>query len=206
MAQPSRLTILGIPFEASTSFLKGTKEGPQAILNALKANENLSFNSKIICDPGETDPLAMESATYEAALDTLKAGDFPLGLGGEHTVSLGLIRAAKGVSKIGVVQLDAHSDLREQYEGNRWSHACVMRRANEMGCPVLGIGIRAMCKEEADFASSKDDVNLVGGRQAAFSTDWYRLLDNLPSHIYLTVDMDAFDPTEVPAVGTPEPG
>ena len=206
MSDQKKLTILSIPFEASTSFLKGTKEGPEAILNALHAKKNLSLKTTETCDSDETDPKAMESSTFNAAVETLETGGFPLGLGGEHTVSIGLVRAAKAHTKIGIVQLDAHADLRDEYEGNPLSHACAMRRVVETETPLLGIGVRAMCEEEAMYVASRDDVNLVDGRLAVFSTDWYHQIMNLPPDIYLSIDMDVFDPTDVPAVGTPEPG
>jgi agmatinase len=130
---------------------------------------------------------------------------FPLSLGGEHTVSLGPIRAARARGELGVIQLDAHADLRDSYEGNPLSHACVMRRVLDLGCATLGVGVRSMSEGEARFIRERG-LDVVGARQVIAGNEWWALLDKLPERIYLSVDVDFFDPVDVPATGTPEPG
>jgi agmatinase len=218
MPGPSHLGLVALPFEVSTSFKKGTAAAPIAILKELSSIDSFDFVlgrnplRDLTCSvlrphsPTLKDSRLQQSLAEEAVAALLDRGGFPLILGGEHTVSLGPISASKKkVGDLGIVQLDAHADLRNEYENNRYSHACVMRRALEMGCPLLGIGIRTLCKEEHDIIESQH-LAIVDGRRAATTTDWYNLLDNLPHNIYLTVDMDVFDPAEVASVGTPEPG
>jgi agmatinase len=102
-------------------------------------------------------------------------------------------------------RLDAHADLRDSYGGNPLSHACVMRRVLDMDCKTLGVGMRSMSDGEAVFIRERG-IDVVGARQVLDGNDWYVLLDKLPERIYVTVDVDFFDPADAPAVGTPEPG
>ncbi|MCP4599135.1 MAG: agmatinase family protein [Proteobacteria bacterium] len=218
-AAPTHLGIISLPFEVSTSFLKGTREGPSAILHELESIDPFDFDlaknpfedlphSFIHPHDAELDDSHLQqSLAYRAAREIIDSKGFPLSLGGEHSVSIGAIRAARSRGALGIVQLDAHADLRDEYEGNPLSHACAMRRAIEMDCSLVGVGIRAISREEAKFVERRGlRLRLVEGRKAALSTDWYKLLNTLPDRVYLTVDMDVFNPSEVPAVGTPEPG
>jgi agmatinase len=137
--------------------------------------------------------------------ELLDGGGFPISIGGEHTVSLGPIRAARSRGELGVIQLDAHADLRDSYEGNPLSHACVMRRVHDLGCPILEVGVRSMSEDEARFVQ-ETGLEVVDARRVIGSTDWYGVIDALPERVYLTIDLDYFDPADLPAVGTPEPG
>ncbi len=214
---PEYVALIPLPFEATTSFLTGTIHGPAAILRDLERMDTFDFElgrdpfghkSYSVIRPHGTETLTaqvQQSLAYRAVFDVLEQGGFPICLGGEHTVSLGPIRAARSQGEIGVIQLDAHADLRNEYEGDLMSHACVMRRVLEMSCPTLAIGVRAISKGEAEVIQDGKLLQ-VSDRQAMASEKWYELLDALPSRIYLTVDMDVFEPAEVSAVGTPEPG
>lgn len=213
----TNLGIIALPFEVSTSFRKGTVHGPEAILNELDRLETFEF--ALGRDPFQGVPRTIVKPhgpeLFDARIQQAVAGrvvgelldgkGFPISLGGEHTVSLGPIRAARARGELGIVQLDAHSDLRDSYEGNPLSHACVMRRALDMECTHLGVGIRSMCEDEATFILERG-LQIVGARQVIDGTDWYVLLDKLPERIYLSIDVDFFDPADVPATGTPEPG
>ncbi len=213
----THMGMISLPFEASTSFLKGTRQGPAAILREIETIDGYDFNlarnpfEDVACSiiyshtPRLDDSHLQQALTFRAVREIIDSKGFPLCLGGEHTVSIGAIRAARSRGALGIVQLDAHADLRDEYNGNPLSHACVMRRVIEMDCSYLGIGIRAMSDEEAEYIYDRR-LKIVGGRKAASSTDWYQLLDELPERVYLTIDMDVFDPSDVPAVGTPEPG
>lgn len=218
MAGPvTNLGIVSLPFEVSTSFQKGTAHGPDAILHELDRLD--TFELALGRDPFQGVPRSVirphgpelidariqQAVAGRVVGELLDSRGFPISLGGEHTVSLGPIRAARARGELGVVQLDAHSDLRDTYEGNPLSHACVMRRALEMDVKTLQIGIRSMCEDEARFIQERG-LEVVGARQVIDGTDWYALLDHLPKRVYLTVDVDFFDPSEVPATGTPEPG
>lgn len=213
----SYLVFLPLPYEVTTSFLQGTVHGPSAILGELESLDCFDFDlgrdpfrdvARSVIQPHNADladPLLQQALTSRVVGELLESGGFPLCLGGEHTISIGPIRAARTRGPLGVVQLDAHADLRQTYEGSQFSHACVMRRVLEMDCPTMAVGIRTLAKEEADLVKAKN-LRLVDGRRAAETNDWYGLVDELPERVYLTVDMDAFDPLEAPAVGTPEPG
>jgi agmatinase len=214
---PTNLGIVALPFEVSTSFRKGTAHGPEAILDALDRLDGFDF--RLGRDPLKGVPRAVVKAHGPEIIDArieqavagrvvgelLDSGGFPICLGGEHTVSLGPIRAARARGELGVVQLDAHSDLRDAYEGNPLSHACVMRRVLDMDCRTLQLGIRSMCQEESALIRERD-LKVVPAWDIPVCTDWWRLVDGLPERVYLTCDLDYFDPADVPAVGTPEPG
>jgi agmatinase len=214
---PSHLGLIAMPFEASTSFLKGCVLGPTAILSELETMD--TYELRLGRDPFEgvsreqihahdevvTDARLQQAFGQQVVEGVLARGGFPLSLGGEHTISLGPIKAARARGPLGIVQLDAHADLRDSYEGNPFSHASVMRRAVERGCQLLSVGVRAVSAEE-DAIARKSGVAMVGGRITATRTGWYSLVEALPERVYLTIDMDVFDPQEVPGVGTPEPG
>jgi agmatinase len=209
--------ILPLPYEATTTFLKGTEGGPQALLEASVAlefyDEELDwepFRAGIhTCDPPALDRTSVEAslaAMEEAASRILAHGKFPLGVGGEHTVTLALVRAARKMRQdLTVIQLDAHADLRDQYEGSPYNHACVMRRVREL-CPALQIGIRALDLEEMRLAQQRK-WPLVLDLERHGDPLWLdRALSWIQGPVYLTLDLDAMDPALVPGVGTPEPG
>ena len=214
---PTNLGIVALPFEVSTTFGKGTVHGPDAILNELDRLDCFDFRlarepfhgvpRSVIRPHGPelVDPRIQQAVAGRVVGELLDGSGFPICLGGEHTVSVGPVRAARARGELGVVQLDAHADLRDTYEGNPLSHACVMRRILDIDCPTLGVGIRSMCAEEARFIGEQG-IAIIHSRMASTSTDWFRLLNDLPERIYITIDLDYFDPSEVTAVGTPEPG
>jgi len=216
-AKVTNLGIVSLPFEVSTSFRRGTAHGPEAILNELERLD--TFDLALGRDPFRGLPRTIVrphgAELIDARIQQAVAGrvvgeimdgkGFPISLGGEHTVCLGPIRAARARGELGVVQFDAHADLRDSYEGNPLSHACVMRRALDMDVKTLQVGIRSMCEDEARFVQERG-LDIVGARQVIDDKSWYALLDKLPERIYVTFDIDFFDPADVPATGTPEPG
>ena len=144
--------------------------------------------------------------TGDAARTVLKRGQLPFTLGGEHSLSAPVIAAVhEQYPDLTVVHIDAHGDLRDEYEGTPLSHASIERRVVDMGIPLLEIGIRSFSPEEAEFLKTKPNVSITWAYQLArglATIPWERL----SKHTYVTVDLDAFDPGEMPAVGTPEPG
>jgi agmatinase len=136
----------------------------------------------------------------------LQRGQLPFIIGGEHSLSAPPIAAVhEYFPDLNVVHIDAHGDLRDEYEGTRLSHAAIERRVVDMGIPLTEIGIRSFSPEEAEFMKTSPDVKIVWGYQLAKGTaviPW----DRLSAHTYVTIDLDALDPSEMPAVGTPEPG
>lgn len=215
--ETARVTIIPAPMEYSVCYMKGTERGPQAILDASSQME--LYDEELDWSPIEVgiytcpaldyrgmDHASALKATGEAAREILQRGQLPLTLGGEHSLSAPIIAAThEYFPDLTVVHIDAHGDLRDEYEGTPLSHACIERRVVEMGIPLTEIGIRSISPEEAAFLKTKPDVAMVYAYQLANGTariPWERL----GQHTYLTIDLDALDPSEMPAVGTPEPG
>jgi agmatinase len=177
------------------------------------------YDDELGCEPcrhgiATLPPLEISAEDPVTALGELREGigaiaaEAPLlaVVGGEHTVTVAAVEAARRRhGELTVLQLDAHADLRDRYDGTPWSHACVMRRIAEGG-RVIGVGIRALCEEEAAARSDLPVVHFPA-RDIVGREGWQgEVLDELGERVYVTVDLDAFDPSEVPAVGTPEPG
>jgi agmatinase len=136
----------------------------------------------------------------------VKLGKFVILLGGDHILSVGAVRALKKKWKsLGVVQFDAHADLRYSYQGTKLSHACTGRRLAEM-CPLLQVGIRSMSEEEDGFLKSARKFSSIFSLGPSRMREGPSCLDKLPRDVYVTVDVDVFDPSIVPSAGTPEPG
>ena len=222
----SRGWLLSIPYESTTSYGAGTREGPAAILAASRQVElyDHEFGTEPVMDYGihttlplnlvHRSPEAMIQAVEEAVAGILTGAPKPevLGvLGGEHSISAGVVRGlarAQSADSLVVVHVDAHSDMRDQYEESPFSHACAARRILEV-CPVFQIGIRNLSSGEADFLKGRRDVRTVFAEEACDPKG--RLLQELArfvrkKRVFLTVDLDGMDPSIMPAVGTPEPG
>lgn len=217
---PARAAILPLPFERTTTYGKGTAQGPTAIFHASHAlelyDEELKsepFRIGVATLPPFTPPAAdLAAALAEVRAEArrhLEAGKILVGLGGEHSLTSALAFAARDVhGELGVVQLDAHADLREEYEGTPWSHAAVMRRIVAEGIPTLAVGIRSLSTPEAELIRERE-LPVLWGRDLhgeSVLARFRRRLESLPERVYLTVDLDFFDPALVPATGTPEPG
>jgi agmatinase len=203
-------------YERTTTYHRGAALGPEAVMDDwrvfVEAGE-APPPSAVITLPAAAlrGPAAMMTAVVGAAGELFAGGLLPVLLGGEHTSTLGAVAAlaahAGRQEEMGVVQLDAHADLRRSYCGSRYNHACVMRRLHEdRGLPLLPVGIRALSRQEAAYIREKSLGFLPGHRLGEWKRLLPPLLRRLPRRIYLTVDMDFFDPSVVPGVGTPEPG
>ncbi len=213
----ARVTIIPAPLEYSVSYMKGTARGPQAILDASSQMElydeeldwcpiEVGVYTQPALDYSGMDHAAALKATGDAAREVLQRGQLPFTIGGEHSLSAPPIAAVhEHFPDLNVVHIDAHGDLRDEYEGTRLSHAAIERRVVDMGIPLTEIGVRSFSPEEAEFMKTSPDVKIVWGYQLAKGTaviPW----DHLSAHTYVTIDLDALDPSEMPAVGTPEPG
>ena len=213
----ARVTIIPAPLEYSVCYLKGTERGPQAILDASSQME--LYDEELDCCPIEIGVYTHPALDYtglthnealritgEATREVLARGQLPLLLGGEHSLSAPPISVThEFYPDLTVVHIDAHGDLRDEYEGTPLSHACIERRVVEMGIPLTEIGVRSFSPEEAEFLKTRPDVAIVWDYQLAAGSariPWERL----SKHVYLTIDLDGIDPSEMPAVGTPEPG
>lgn len=218
----SAITILSAPLEKTVSYGKGTKDGPKEILKAShyvefydeEADRELCFD-KGICT---LQPLALDKLTTPKAIDKiyksvknlLLDGKFVVTLGGEHSLSSAPIKAHHELyPDMTVLQFDAHSDLREEYEGSKYSHASVMARVAEFTTNIVQVGIRAQCIEESKFIKEKNikTFYMRDIRSQKFGKLWHwRVLKALSQNVYITFDVDGLDPSIIAATGTPEPG
>jgi agmatinase len=223
--QSSKFLILPIPYEQTTSFVKGTKDSPKAIIDASKQVEFYDeeagfepYKEGIFTfpelEPQVSGPQEMVQRIYRVAKKI--CGEFSpnistkekilISLGGEHTITLGLVKAFKEKYKnLSVLQLDAHADLRESYQDSKYSHACVMRRIHSF-CSYVGVGIRSISLEESRFAQ-RNKIKIFMAEGMKDSQSWMeQAIGLLSSEVYLSLDLDFLDPSIMPAVGTPEPG
>lgn len=215
----SKYVIQQIPYEHTSSYIEGSKNGPPAIINASHFvefyDEELDMETYKNCGIATLAPLDFAGKTDEAAMDLidkqtttlLEKGKYVVSLGAEHTVTNGFVRAFKRkYPGMGVLQIDAHSDLRESYNGNIYSHASVMKRIFDMQIPMVQIGIRAQCKEESELIKSSPSIHTFYAHHIRKNQGWMKeALACLPESVYLTIDADGFDPAVIPAVGTAEP-
>ncbi|MDL2271977.1 agmatinase [Desulfovibrio sp. OttesenSCG-928-I05] len=217
--------ILPIPYEASVSYGGGTMAGPSAIIEASSQLETWTGAGNpselgiytwpdVNCEGRAEMVLERIERAVDRALDSRNERIIPVGLGGEHTVTLGILRAlAKRHGRFGVVQFDAHADLRDSYEGSRYSHACVMRRAvDDLGLSLFQIAVRNMSLPEVVYRESAgihflDARELAAKGGSAYLASLKSLLPpSFPEKIFLTFDIDALDSSLMPATGTPDPG
>lgn len=159
------------------------------------------------CEPQSADLEAAIGEIEARALEAMGSGRFVVTLGGEHSLTTAPVRAARKVyGAIGVLQFDAHADLRDTYEGTPWSHACVMRRIHDLGIPSAAVGLRALSAPEGAMIRDQSLPVIWGHQLDEAEQRFDALLDTLPEQVYLTFDLDFFDPAILPATGTPEPG
>lgn len=216
----SRVVILPIPYEETTTYQKGTVGGPAAVIAASAQvevwDEELGrevaqigiFTAPPI--PGGTAPAPEElhHSTLPEVGRYLDREKFVLALGGEHTIALGPVLAHhERFPGLAVLHFDAHGDLRDEYHGTHYGHGCVMRRVHEAGVPLVQVGIRSVSEEEAALIAASDRITTFYAhehRDLAEATA--AIIDALPEDVYVSIDVDAFDPSVMPGVGTPEPG
>jgi len=209
--EESLFHIIPAAYEQSVSYGTGTAQGPQAIINAsqqLETYDGKSFPSnkgihtkeflKVTGSP-ENVLLEIKNSVYTCA----SSKKIPILLGGEHTVTLGAIQGLiDNKEDFGVIQFDAHADLRDTYEGSPYSHACVMRRIHELDIPIFQIANRSYSAEEISYRKE----NMIPFFDAQENYDNISIPSDFPKKIYITIDIDVFDISLMPATGTPEPG
>lgn len=214
----AKYAVLPVPYDATASFLKGTADGPRAIITASQQVElydeeldgefyTAGVATMDAVDLDGASPEEMHERVFTAARQSVDRGQFVIGLGGEHSITSGLIRAALTRHRtLSVLQFDAHLDLRNEYDGSPFSHAAVMRRAVDMGCTVVPFGIRNVCQEEADFLR-ESGIRPFMARDCRGGDAWQNdVLARLGDDVFITIDIDGFDPAYAPGTGTPEPG
>jgi agmatinase len=214
--ESARFHVVPVPYEKTVSYGSGTAKGPAAIIEASSQLERFDGSS----DPGAegiyTWPAVDCSGTPARVIDDiaravkriLKLGKIPVVLGGEHTVTWGVIKGYldAGEKDFGVVQIDAHADLRDAYEGNKYSHASVMRRVVEAGIPLVQLGCRAYCEEERAARKAHKVLALDAIDLVPRGTSTIKLPKTFPRKVFFTLDVDGIDPSVLPATGTPVPG
>ncbi|MCA1994971.1 MAG: agmatinase [Coleofasciculus sp. S288] len=223
--EASRVVILPIPYEATTTYRKGCENGPDALLEASpqleyyddELDRETCWDARIythcaIADTRHEGLISSEEmlqVTRETVSQLIQDGKFVIALGGEHSITAGIVDAYRLASPepFTVIQIDAHGDMRHEYEGSIHNHACVMRRVLDMGLPTLPVGIRSVCKEEADLVKAKQ-IPVMWAREMASDPNWIeRAISTIPTErVFITIDVDGIDPSLIPGVGTPEPG
>ena len=208
--------VLPVPMEASVSYGSGTRLGPAAIVGAswqLEAWDGKSIPlEKGIFTHAPVDVSGDAAGVVDriaaATQSTIEAGKFPVVLGGEHTVTYGVVRGllSAGMTDVGVVQVDAHGDLREAYEGNPYSHASVMKRIVDMGVPLFQLGVRAISVEEIEVRKEFGVGYLDADVLVPQNISAFELPQDFPSNVFFTLDTDGMDPSVFPSTGTPVPG
>lgn len=212
--EKAEVVLLPVPYDGTSTFVKGADKGPQAIIDASDSIELYDVEEEIeiykygvhTAEPVReaSSPDKMVAAVYRRIKSCLEDNKLTGLLGGEHSVSCGAIRAfAEKYSNLTVLQLDAHADLRDEYQGSIYNHACVMRRAQEL-LPVVQVGIRSVCLEEKKHIVEK---NMFYAHHIRLSETWMQeAINRLDENVYLTIDLDCFDPSIIPSTGTPFPG
>jgi len=213
----SAVAVLPVPYEGGISWGRGASLAPQAVLEASAEletyDETLRFETcrmgiaTVSLQGDLSNPEAMISSVRRTTRDILMKGIFPVLLGGDHSVSIGFFQALyDAYPSLSVIQIDAHADLRESYQGDPLSHACVMARMREHTSSTLQIGIRSLCVEEAERIQ-QDGLSVCTMEDYRAGTfDLRSAVRHLPDPVYLTVDVDALDWSVVRSTGTPEPG
>ncbi|MFY0643274.1 MAG: agmatinase [Bacteroidia bacterium] len=216
----SQCVIQQLPYEYSSSFGQGSKFGPEAIVSASHYVEYYDIELNTECykkigiaslkpstypDDSPEKLMQLIADDVKGLLDDKK---FVVSFGAEHSLSYGVIKAFKAqFPDIGVLQLDAHSDLREKYEGSIWSHACVMKRVHELNVHISQVGVRAQSAEEALYMKSQPNIHCWYDKDLHKNDLWMdEVVSRLPKQLYISIDADGFNADVCPSVGTAEPG
>ena len=210
--------IIPVPFDSTSSWLKGTEFGPRAILHASLAVEDFDIETGIVVSKKgfhttaavtKSEPDKMVEQVQKHVTRALRHGKIPCIMGGNHTVSLGAAKAAIGeYPDISILHIDAHTTYRDEYQNSKFSHACVMKRIQEQCDNIVSVGIRSTSEEEQPFLNHAKvfyAADLMKNQED--HDEWIEeIMMQLDPDVYISIDLDAFDPSEIPAVSTPEPG
>lgn len=210
----SSIIILPVPYDETSTWIRGSDKGPDAIMEAsvnlefydIETDSEVHLKGIWTAEPvlEKRSPEALVEAVHKKVLYFLDAKKFVVVTGGNHTVSIGAAKAfSEHFADLSVLQLDAHTDLRQEYEGSLYNHACTMARIREFA-PVIQTGIRSMSREEISVM----DRSRVFFAHEIYSgkTGYQDAIGMLTENVYITIDLDVFDPSLMPSTGTPEPG
>ena len=210
----SGIVIIPVPYDETSTWMKGAYKGPDAIMEAsvnlefydIETSSEAHLKGIFTAPPvlQKESPELLTEDVYYRILTLLSDKKFPVIIGGNHTVSIGSVKAfSEFYYDLSVLQLDAHSDLRQEYEGSKFNHACAMARAREFA-PIIQVGIRSMSAEELPYVESD---RMFYSHELYNDKDLYKkAIDKLSENVYITIDLDVFDPSLMPSTGTPEPG
>lgn len=217
--EKAKYVIQSVPYEHTSSYLEGSAKGPAAIIEASKYVE--FYDEELEVETVKTAPIAtLEALNFDGKVDKdavdyianeteklLSLNKTVVSFGAEHTVTYGFVQAyAKKYDNLTILQFDAHSDLRESYHDNIYSHASVMARIKDMGLNICQAGIRAQCIEEANEIKSNPKIHTFYAHQIRNNANWVQeIVSKMTDNVYITIDADGFDPSIMPAVGTAEP-
>ena len=210
----SEIVVLPVPYDETSTWMRGADKAPDAVF---EASVNLEFYdietaSEVHLRGIHTLPPILEKESPDKLVETVykkvkklrEDKKFPVIIGGNHTVPIGAFKAfSEEYQDITILQLDAHSDLRQEYEGSKFNHACAMARAKEYA-PIVQVGIRSMSAEELQFVDN--DRIFYAYRLFNDKSLYKKAVEKLGKNVYVTIDLDVFDPSLIPATGTPEPG
>ncbi len=209
--------VVPAPYDRTSTYQPGSRRGPAAIIEASTNMELYDEELKketYLAGIHTTSALAIDARGPKNMINILRkkivkivaSNKIPVILGGEHSISLGAVQAVKDkYPRLKILQLDAHADLRESYQGSPYSHACVARRIAEI-CPLIQVGNRSMSKEEAEYLS-QSKIKSYSADFTFEKKDWCELIcKDLGGDVYVSIDLDVFDPSVMPSTGTPEPG
>ena len=215
--QSSSVVILPIPYDATTTGRAGARDGPRAIIDASQDLEpydlDLGFDATLHgihtlpeVAPHSGSPQAMVERIETIVGELLDQDKFVVTLGGEHTVTVGSVRAhARRIADLSVLSIDAHADLRDEYLDSPYNHACVMRRVLEV-CPVVQVGMRSASPDQVALIRERDLSFFTPQAYRALADGGAAIVAHLSQQVYVSIDLDGLDPSQMAAVGTPEPG
>jgi len=213
-AANAEIVIVPVAYDGTSTWVKGADKGPAAMIESSVNMElyDIETDSEVFkkgifteeTTGGDISTVEMIDAVHGITRYYLEDNKFVVVIGGEHSVSIGSIQAhAKHFQNLTVLQLDAHADLREEYNGSKYNHACVMARTKEL-CPIVQVGIRSMDSSEKE---SMDKAGVFFAKDIYNKKDWIKkVISKLSENVYITIDLDVFDPSIMPSTGTPEPG
>ena len=215
----ARFVILPVGYDGTASFKKGCRRGPEAIIEASKHVELFDeqlldefFQVGIHTHPAlnyrKTPPEQVMQEIFSTADALMADGKTVISLGGEHSITAPLVKAAcRQWPKLSVLHFDAHADLRDTYMGTPYNHACVMRRIHDLNVPTVSVGIRSFCREQYDYIKANNtEIITPQAITRSMPTVIKNILQQLNTNVYVTIDIDVFDPAIAPGTGTPEPG
>ena len=217
----SKVVIVGVPYDGTATFQPGARNGPNSILNVSPNLEHYDRELGNIFEVGiftagvvdiediHVSPEEVMKRVYDVSKSYISDDKFLVTLGGEHTITQGVVRAYKEqYDKLSVLQLDAHHDLLEEYGGSKYSHASVAKRIIDIGCSLTQFGVRVTSKKEHEFINKHNqDLNIFYAKDIYGDDGWHdKAIDSLNDNVYITLDLDGLDPSIMPSTGTPVQG